>query len=348
MQNITIVNENAPLVEYSINVEEVKTAVSAYVDKYRDFVVTDDTIPDAKKARADLNKQLKEINDRLITVKKKHNEPIALLAEQVKSINAIIQEPLLVIDQSIRNYEVRQKNEKQALISEKIKAFNTQYDVEIPESMIIKDEWLNQTYTKKKITNEITALFERVKGDIDVINNFPEDEIIPLKLLYLRCLDMSRVMQEKIALDKAKKEKADREAKEAEAQALRDAELAKQEAEELMQVNNAGATGYQSENMVIHNYSHDEVVEEFCDAEPEEDYNETIAKVLSRDDDEDEIPEAPSVEQQARFIPENEIPAQEAPKTEIVKFWVEVTPAQKLLMREFISQNGIKCGAIKD
>lgn len=293
---IIIENENTELVEYNINFEQAKAYLQEEMKKYNKLVVTDEFIQMAKKSRAELNAKKKELKERLTAVKKKHNEPIDKLKLKVDELLALIEEPLSSIDERIKEYEVKLKEQKLAMITEIFVSIKNKHNVDIKIDTIFNQKWLNTDYSKKKITEEITCFFERVTKDLEVIESFEDEFVIPLKEIYMTCFDMSIVMQKKIAYDKEKQRKIEK------------------EQEKLKE----------------------EVIEEIPELtqEPISDFSDNLHINTPKKENEVEIQE-PTMSGEEKI------------DIELIEFWVEVTPHQKLLMRNFVLDNHIKCGKIQ-
>lgn len=289
--NIVIENENAQLVQYKLNFEQAKAHILQEVEKYKNLVVNEEFMQEAKQSRTDLNKMRKEIKEKLISLKKKSLEPYDAVKLQADELDAIIEEPLKVIDDKIKEHEQKLRDEKSAEIDKLYAELLEKYGLKIDFCRIANSQWLNQTYTMKKIKDEISCFFQRVKTDLEVIAEYPEEIRIPMELEYHRTYDMSKVMQMKLAYDKRQKELEEQ--KKAEA----------------------------------------EKTDEPQAPTSDEKVNEPINPPTPQEKD-----DTAQVEAQENAPSEQK---------EIIKFWVEVTPAQKLLMREFITANNIKCGKIE-
>lgn len=319
---IVIENENTQLVEYNINFEQAKAYIIEEMNKYSQLVVSDEFMQMAKKSRAELNAKKKELTERFRAVKKKHNEPIDHLKSKVDELLSLIEEPLSKIDEQIKEYEHKVKLQKQQMILEIFEQLKGDYKIEL--STIFNPKWLNTDYSKKKITEEITCFFERLKKDLEVIESFDDEFVIPLKEFYMECFDMSSVMQKKVAFDKAKKEKQEQEERERiEQELLKQQEKEQeQEKEEILPIDA-------------------DIIDEYFE---NEEIPEMIADDLSneKDDLQQNVPdeqEKPQENQSALASCLNN-------GLEYIEFWVRVTPEQKLALRKCVIENNIKCGKL--
>lgn len=316
---IIIENENTQLVEYKINFEQAKAYLQEELQRYQKLVVTDEFMQMAKKSRAELNAKKKELSARFTSVKKKHNEPIDLLKEKVDELLKLIDEPLEKIDEQIKAYEVKVKQQKHQMILDIFEEIKNSREIKnIELSKIYNPKWLNVDYSKKKIVEEITLFFDRCKKDLEVIESFDDEFVIPLRELYMTCFDMSTVMQKKIAYDKEKQRKFAEEQE----RLKKEYELKKLEEE-------------------LNNKKLDEPQEPISDFSGTSNIN-TPKDEISLDT------EVPTNEVSGKI--EEEIPTQnendDKIELEYIEFWVRVTPEQKLLMRNFVLDNHIKCGKV--
>lgn len=310
MVDIIIESENK-LVPYKINFEDAKNYLKSELEKYQNLCVTEEFIQSAKSSRAELNKKKKELSAKFTEIKKLHNEPINQLKIKVDELINLIDEPLNKIDEQIKAYEEKLKEQKQEFITEVFEDAKRRYNFDKVElKTIFNEQWLNVTYTKKKISSEIEVFFSRVTSDLKVIESFEDEFVIPLTDFYLKCFDMSAVMQRKVAYDKAKKEKEEQEALE------RKKKEEQEKLDQFAKIYNEAVKEPEVETVIDKGDVFDEYFEGDCD-----------------------IP-APDEVAEIEEIPEQE------PEKEYIEFWVKVTPEQKLMLRELVLNNNIECGKL--
>ena len=85
---------------------ELKALLTDLCKKYKELVVTEDAITEAKVDRAYLNKRKKFINDERIRIEKM---TIGLLKQQSKELMAVIDEAIENIDSQVKTYENKAK-----------------------------------------------------------------------------------------------------------------------------------------------------------------------------------------------------------------------------------------------
>jgi len=305
--DIIIENENAQLVPFKMNFEEAKTHILQEVEKYRNLVVSEEFMKQARTSRTDLNKMKKELKDKLIALKKKALEPYDAVKKQADELDAIIDEPLKVIDSKIKEHEQKLRDDKEKEIDKLYAELLKKFGLKIDFCRIANPQWLNQTYKINKIEEEISAFFNKVKVDLGIIGEYDEEIRIPMELEYHRTYDMSKVMQLKIAYDKRQKELED-------------------EAKKLLE------KVEQEDKMILHYQDPKNV--DFGDEPQAPTSDEAVTA-------------QPNTHEQVETPQQVEAVKEAIADKELIRFWCKVTPAQKTMMREFIIANGIECGKIE-
>lgn len=338
MVDIVIESENK-LTPYKINFEDAKKYLKSELEKYQKLCVTEEFIQSAKKSRAELNAKKKELSAKFTEVKKMHNEPINILKEKVDELLTLIDEPLNKIDEQIKAYEEKIKEQKKEEITSIFEDAKKRYDFDkVKFETIFNPQWLNVSYSKKKITSEIETFFSRVTSDLEVIDSFDDEFVIPLKDLYLECFDMSIVMQRKIAYDKEKQERLQREKEEEEKKRLKELEELKNQEIEVVET-------VQDKADVFDEYFEDlESLEEIPENDELEEKNDEPQEPTSDFSDDVNI-NLPTEEEKCDTEQSQKIGEEEC--LIHIPFYVNVTKEQKLLMREFVLENKIDCGKLK-
>lgn len=118
------------------------------VKKYKDLVVLESDVANAKLDRAYLNKKKKEINElKTDTIKR----ATILFKSQCEEIVGVIDEAVANIDTQIKDFEAKEKIEKKEKIVEIYKTKDAQFELE----KLWNDKWLNKTYKLETIEIEI-------------------------------------------------------------------------------------------------------------------------------------------------------------------------------------------------
>ncbi|MEZ3504914.1 MAG: DUF1351 domain-containing protein [Lachnospiraceae bacterium] len=221
------------------NRDELEAAVKAKAAEYEGITYTDDTIQAAKADRAELNKLKAAIEDRRKIVKKVINEPYTVFEKELKDITALIEKPVSDIDKQIKDYENQKKEEKKGQIREAYSAAIGELEKVIPFEKLFDPRYLNATYSLQKAIADIQGKVEKVKTDLQTIDEMCSDYKTNAQDVYLKTLDLSKAMaeekrlrelKEKMEADRRAKEEAERRRIEQEEQ--RRQELARRQAEE--------------------------------------------------------------------------------------------------------------------
>ena len=165
----------------STNLDTLKQELEAIAKNYEGVVVSEDTIPLAKKDLASLRALVKEVEDRRKAVKKEWNQPYADFEAEVKNALAIINKPIDLINEQLKEFELQRKADKEQHVREIYAENIREYEEYLPFSEIFDEKWLNVSTTDKDIIFDINAKLTQVKIDLEAIKALQsefEDEVI--------------------------------------------------------------------------------------------------------------------------------------------------------------------------
>lgn len=194
------------------NNEELKEAISAKVQDYKGLQYTEETIKEAKKDKATLNKLRDAIETERKRIKKQCMAPYELFEKQVKEVLAIIDEPIQLIDSQIKEVEEQRKLEKKQKVLEIYGENIGNLKGILPFAKVFKNEYLNVSKSLKSITEEITALISKVNQDMDVIEELDTKYELQVKDMYVKTLDLSMALRENARLEEVERKLAERRA----------------------------------------------------------------------------------------------------------------------------------------
>ena len=144
------------------NFADIKAELSRQLDIYRNVEVTEDTLPVCRDVKKTLRGQSRDIDTFRKTVKRELTAPITEFENKCKELQALIDEVVSPIDEGIREFDEKTRQEKieraKALIDEIAKKM----DFEHTDRIEIKDSWGNVSTTKKAIKEDITAQIQMV------------------------------------------------------------------------------------------------------------------------------------------------------------------------------------------
>ena len=206
--------EGGFLKEIQWNNEELKAEIAEKMQEYTSLAFTEDTIKEAKADRAKLNKLRTAFEDERKRIKKLCMAPYDAFEKQVKELIALIDEPIRLIDGQIKEVEERRKVEKKGEILEFYESVIGSLKGILPFDRVFHQEYLNVSKSMKSIKEEIQALIDRVNSDLDTIEGFGSKHELQIKDVYLKTLNLSVAMQEKVRLEEVERQLAERKQRE--------------------------------------------------------------------------------------------------------------------------------------
>lgn len=232
------------------NYAELKAGVAAYLDNFKNLVVTEDGIKSAERDRANINKMVKAIAAARLDTKKRVLKPFEDFEAKCKELEGMGKDASEALDVQIRAFEQKRIEEKLACVTEwqaemLAEAFDDEKDLSAPywqafltdnTSLAKKGNWLLKGMTEENVRDAIAAKIAEYKQGVETLATlFGEDAELHAKSLidFRRTCDfnavvslMNRYKKEREEIESAKKARAEAEAK---ARAEREARLAAQE-----------------------------------------------------------------------------------------------------------------------
>lgn len=209
------------------NFTELKQEITSKAELYKNMVYTDDTIKEAKADKATLNKFITALEDKRKEVKKQCLQPYEDFEKQIKELVMIVDEPVQLITEQIKEYEDKKKADK----LEKIKEFWE--SVEHPDWLTCKaifdQKWLKATTSMKKVQEAIVERLEQVALDLNTLESLPEFAFEAVET-YKNTLDVNKAIAEGQRLADIQRRKQEAEAAKAAEEEKKAAEAEKQQA----------------------------------------------------------------------------------------------------------------------
>lgn len=196
------------------NNEELKAAIAVKMQDYVGLQYTEETIKEAKKDKAGLNKLKEAIETERKRIKKQCMEPYDKFEKQVKEVTALIDEPIRLIDAQIKEVEEQRRIEKKGKVLEIYAEHIGSLKGILPFEKVFKNEYLNVSKSMKSITEEIQALISKVNQDMDTIEELDTKYELQVKDMYIRTLDLSMALHENARLQEVEHQMAERKAQE--------------------------------------------------------------------------------------------------------------------------------------
>lgn len=206
------------------NFEELKQEITKKSADYMNLVYTEDQIQEAKKDRATLNKFVKALSDERIKIKKECLKPYEDFETKIKELDGIVGAAIKNIDDQVKGYEEKKKNEKLDQIKEYWQEKGKPFAIEFERIMDVK--WLNASVSMKSVQTQIDEILAKIDSDLVALQNLSEFSSEAIQV-YKHTLDLHKAISKGQELKRLWDEKAEQERLAAE----RKAELERQKAE---------------------------------------------------------------------------------------------------------------------
>lgn len=159
------------------NYESIKSNLENFLNKYDGYVVSEDTLTDDKKTRAELNKVSKSIDEFRKTIKKEVLKPVDIFEDQCRELSGMVDDVSSKIDKNVKVFEDRIKEEKRntakEIISDLLK--DSGLPKEYYPKVEFKESFTNLTTTKKSVQDDVSSQIEILKAQN---KQFEEDKKI--------------------------------------------------------------------------------------------------------------------------------------------------------------------------
>ncbi|WPC19476.1 DUF1351 domain-containing protein [Pediococcus inopinatus] len=136
------------------NQDKLEKALTAFISKYENLVVSEATLPDDKKVKKELNGLKKQLNAKRIEIHKTFDQPYTDFKASIDGMISQIDEVVDPIDEGISKFEEQQKQQRLEDVKAEIAEMAPEYGVSIDE-IEIDDSWLNKSLSKIKRTKAI-------------------------------------------------------------------------------------------------------------------------------------------------------------------------------------------------
>lgn len=137
--------------------------------------VNEENIKQSKKLLAAVNKRLKELDDKRISIKKEVLVPYNTFESQVKEIVSIVKEADNIVRVQVRELEEKERELKkleiESLFDKRISSFK--YSELFTFDDFFKQSYTNKTTSMNQIELEMVDWFEKIENDVSVISTLP-------------------------------------------------------------------------------------------------------------------------------------------------------------------------------
>ena len=187
----------------------IKSELESALAIYKTSVYTDETIKSAKDDKNTLAKAKKLVEDRRKEFKEKCMAPYNALEPQIKELVSMIEEQRQQIDDVVKDYTERQRQEKLTAIKAYYdkKAFVLGADAERLFERLLDPKWLNASTAKKKYEEEIQLAINKAAADLEAVRKMNSPFVDTLIDTYCETCSIERVQQKQdelqVVYDKA-------------------------------------------------------------------------------------------------------------------------------------------------
>lgn len=176
MEQIIVQQGNIIFPDY----ENLKQQALELAEHIGQVQVTEENIKESKKMLAAVNREIKELDDRRIKIKKKMLEPYNDFEAQVKEIVGIVKEADEIVRNQVRSFEEDQREEKRNLLNE---LFNKRIIHYSFRDLFNFDDFLHPSHLNKSISveaveNEMIEFLEKISRDLKAIESMPDSEAV--------------------------------------------------------------------------------------------------------------------------------------------------------------------------
>lgn len=205
------------------NYDELKAEITAASQEYETSVYTDESIKKARADRAKLRKFVDAMAAERTRVRKELLKPDEEFGSQIKELTGIIEKAINNIDQQVKGYEQRLRNEKTAKVREFYEENIHDLAEYLPFERVFRPEYALTSTTMKSIREEILSLIQKVSEGLAILNEVESRYAGDMKAVFLRTYDIGAAMAERNRLEEAERRRQEYEAEQARIRAEREA-----------------------------------------------------------------------------------------------------------------------------
>ena len=194
MNELTVLVEQSGEIKFN-NFEEIKKNLAEKMFEYKGAIFTDESIPIAKKEVASLRNLCKEVDSKRKAVKAAYMVPYTDFEAKVKELTALINEPITLIDDQIKDYTERQREEKRENIKAIYEAVATGIEEYIPLEKIYDSRWENKTTKVGEIESEIYTYANNARQAVSTLKSMNSKAYEKAIAVYKNTLSIADAIQ---------------------------------------------------------------------------------------------------------------------------------------------------------
>lgn len=177
------------------NFDQLKEELSAGLEKYKGLIYTPETIGDAKKDRATLNKFRASLDDKRKEIKNKVLEPYEPFAAKINQLVGMVDEQAVAIDNQVKAYETEAKDAKKAEIAAYYDGVVGDLKELLPLDRLFNPRWLNASFSMKNVQAEIDETINKTREDLNTLDTLETDFKVEVKEVFLHTLDLGEALK---------------------------------------------------------------------------------------------------------------------------------------------------------
>lgn len=184
--------------EIHLNFDEIEKRLDERLVEYKGAVFTEESKSIAKAEVAELRKLKKDIDEARKTVKREWMKPYESFELRVKKLIEKVDEPISFIDDQVKAFERKRKEEKRELIEKlyyEVLITYTEYEDYIQLNIIYDPKWENASTSIKTIKDALKEKMEAIKTAVISIKAMNSDITEDALLLYKNTLDLNKAIQ---------------------------------------------------------------------------------------------------------------------------------------------------------
>lgn len=215
------------------NFDEMKEALTEFIEPYTQLIVSEDAIAEAKADRAKINAVAKHVDDYRKLVKKVYTEPLKQFEDKCKELVSICDQGKNNIDTQLAEFEERRKEEKFVLLKAHFEAARMSMDNPeyITSSLALHPKWENKTTSLEECQKYMDEAIQKVDTEVKTIRNLHSQFETSLLDDYSKNHDLLSVLALNERLTEKAQQEAERKRKEQEERERKQAELERQSME---------------------------------------------------------------------------------------------------------------------
>lgn len=196
--------QGEPLPPVRWNYEELKGQLVAALENYKGRIYTEETISEAKKDRAGLNKLAAAIDTRRKEMKARYLAPYEEFEAQAVELTGLVKQQAAEIDAQVKAFDEARKAEKLEHIRTMYAAVMGDLAALVPYERLHNPRWLNVTYSMSTIEEEIVEKAEDIRAALASIDGLglADDMAARVKRIYLDRLDLAAALAEKDRIER--------------------------------------------------------------------------------------------------------------------------------------------------